>query len=42
LSSFTIGNAAIHGWGIAPLRHLPNSGPVNSRRLEAAIHGVHY
>lgn len=28
--------------GIARLRHFPNSGPVKSRRREAATHGVHY
>ncbi|MDI3466873.1 MAG: Transposase [Nitrospira sp.] len=28
--------------GIAHRRHWPFSGPVNSRRHEAAIHGVHY
>ena len=40
-SSITV-SGGILGSGIARLRHLPNSGPVNSWRHEAAIHGVHY
>lgn len=38
----TTASDGIPSWGIARLRHLPNSGPVNNRRCETVIHGVHY